>query len=78
MKKFKTSRQTARKVEEMQKNRKLCEIIVGLHLYVTLSFSFEVFNILCSVHLVFWLLCAKENFFSGPIYLVICILCVLW
>jgi hypothetical protein len=53
MKKFKTSRQTARKVEEMQKNRKLCEIIVGLHLYVTLSFSFEVFNILCSVHLVF-------------------------
>ena len=38
--------------------------------YVTLSFFFPQLKIvfLCSVRLVFWLLCAKETFFSGPDY----------
>ena len=37
------------------------------------------FNIPCFVHLVFWLLCDRDNCFSGPIYLEFCRLPVcLW
>ena len=42
-----------------------------------ITFPLTGFNILlCSVHLLFWLLCDMMIFFSGPIYLVFCRLLV--
>ena len=46
-------------------------ILFSLPLHVTWHFSLTAFNtFLCSVHLMFWILCYERIFFSGPIYLV--------
>ena len=56
---------------------KSCVILLGLPLYV--FFFFYLFPLLlliffhCFVNLLFWLLCDRRNFFSGPVYFVFCV-----
>ena len=52
-------------------------ILIGLPLYLTWPFSLTAFNILSLFSaFVFWLLCDRRNFFSGPVYLEFCRLLV--
>ena len=47
-------------------------IMIGLPSYVTWPRSLTAYFLFCFVHLVFWLLSERWNFFSGPNYLEFC------